>query len=177
LASSHHRRDHNSWDLGLREPSGDCADQDWAWGPERPANEGHEAEVDSLSEQIDRIESKLDAEREQRLVDHKNVETEIRKNRVLVNESVRGLLEAINREVPEAEIILSDRSNDTFRRVTSRRRVSDVLSNSIISRKSSRNGSWTSGTVLTDLILLISDIWDHSTNNRIVMLSEHFGKH
>jgi hypothetical protein len=88
--------------------------KDWAWGPERSTNEGHEGEVDSLSEQIDRIESKLDAEREQRLVDHKNVETEIKKNRVLVNESVHGLLEAINREVPEAEINIEKIESERF---------------------------------------------------------------
>jgi hypothetical protein len=82
--------------------------KDWAWGPERSSDEGHEGDVDSLSGQIDRIESKLDAEREQRLANHEHVEQEIKKNRILVHASVRGLLKAVNREVPEAEINIED---------------------------------------------------------------------
>jgi hypothetical protein len=82
--------------------------KDWAWGLERPADEGHEGEVDSLSEQIDRIESKLDAEREQRVLNHENVEKEIKKNRILIHEPVRGLLEAVNCEMPESEINVDD---------------------------------------------------------------------
>lgn len=82
--------------------------KDWAWGPERSTDEGHEGEVDGLSNQIDRIETKIDEEREQRDVDHEAVETEIKKNRYLVHASVRGLLEAVNDEVDEAELEVED---------------------------------------------------------------------
>ena len=82
--------------------------KDWAWGPERSDNKGHEGEVDSLSNQMDRIETKIDRDREQRAEDHRDVANKIKTNRYLTIASVSGIVEAINTEVDEIDLDESD---------------------------------------------------------------------
>lgn len=78
--------------------------KDWAWGPDRSSDRGHEGQVDSLDEQMSRIESKLDDEMDARSEDHRHVEKEVRTNRYLVVASVNGLVEAINDEADSISI-------------------------------------------------------------------------
>jgi hypothetical protein len=78
--------------------------KDSIWGPERSTDGGLDQDVDTLADQMGRIETKLDNERASRNADHRSVEQEIRTNRYLVVASVNGLVEAINDEADSIEI-------------------------------------------------------------------------
>lgn len=62
-----------------------------------------EEDIDDVGENIegklDSIENKIDEEREERRVDHKQVQSEMRKTRILVHVSVEGLVDTFNDEL------------------------------------------------------------------------------
>lgn len=78
------------------------------FGHEREDNGGHEAEIDTLADQLDRIETKLDNEREKRIEDHKDVEIEVRETRYMIARSVASLVREINSESADIEIEVPD---------------------------------------------------------------------
>lgn len=78
------------------------------FGHEREGNGGHEEDIDSLADRLDRIETKIDNEREHRIHDHHNVESEILTNRYLITRSIAELVQEINREAEDLELEVPD---------------------------------------------------------------------
>jgi len=79
--------------------------KDWAWGPERSEHDhGHEGEIETLSEQLDRIEEMLEEERAARQEDHRSVEGQVLMNRYLTVTTTQTLIETIDSEVDDTDI-------------------------------------------------------------------------
>jgi len=76
---------------------------DAIFGHERK-NGGQAEELDTLGSQLNRIESKLDEEREKRVQHHQTIESEIMTNRFMMTRSVNELVAELNRELDDAEI-------------------------------------------------------------------------
>lgn len=87
----------------------------WAWGEERDETDaGAAGQTMSLAERLDDLGEKIDEDTEARKRDHQRVEVEIKRNRRLVFDSLGNLVEAMNAEVPEAELDPDDIEPDWY---------------------------------------------------------------
>lgn len=87
----------------------------WAWGEGKDETDGGAAEkTDSLTTQVNRIESKIDEQATERRRDHQHVEQEIRRTRRLVIDTTENMVEALNMDVDEADLDSSDVQPDWY---------------------------------------------------------------
>lgn len=83
----------------------------WAWGGDQ--GEGREQRTESMGEQMDRIERKLDDERQERRADHDEVRSEIELNRRLSVETVTAVVDVLDKEL-EADVATEDVRPDWY---------------------------------------------------------------
>lgn len=81
----------------------------WAWGEELDETDsGAAGQTRTLTEQIGELGEKIDADTAARRRDHERVEVEIKRNRRLVFDTMGNLVDALNSELPEADIDPAD---------------------------------------------------------------------
>lgn len=83
----------------------------WAWGGDQ--GEGREQRSESMGVQMDRIEEKLDDERQERRADHDEVRREIELNRRLSVETITAVVDVLDAEL-EADVATEDVQPDWY---------------------------------------------------------------